>query len=216
MIKHNLFTSSIGKKLIVALAGGFLLVFMVVHLGINLLLLANDGGELFNEACEFMATNFIILKMQYILAFGFLLHMVFAVIVTLKNWLSRPTKYHVANASETSFFSKYMIHTGAIIFVFLLLHLFNFFYKMKFTDMGGMSDYELVTSLFKQWQFSAFYLGAFVFLGFHLNHAFHSAFQTLGFNHNKYNCAIKIIGLIYAILIAVGFAIIPIYFLING
>ena len=62
MINQNLFNSSIGKKLIVALAGGFLLVFMVVHLGINLLLLANDGGELFNQASHFMGHNFIILK----------------------------------------------------------------------------------------------------------------------------------------------------------
>ena len=135
MTKQNLFSSSIGKKLIVALAGGFLLIFMLVHLSINLLMLANDNGELFNEACHFMATNFIILKMQFVLALGILLHIVFALIVTLKNWMSRPTRYHVSNSSETSFFSKYMIHTGAIIFVFILIHLLNFFYKMKFRDM---------------------------------------------------------------------------------
>ncbi len=214
MNKTNLFYSSIGKKLIVALAGGFLLVFLLVHLGINLLLLVNDNGTLFNEASHFMGTNFVIKVMQHVLAFGLLLHVVFAIIVTLKNWTARPSKYYTSNSSETSFFSKYMIHTGGIILAFLVIHLLNFFYKMKFTEMT-MSDYDLVSGLFVQWQYSVFYIVCFLFMGFHLNHAFQSAFQTLGFNHNKYTPTLKLIGLIYSLIIAGGFSAIPIFFLIR-
>lgn len=214
MNNTNLFCTSIGKKLVVALAGGFLLIFLLVHLGINLLLLVNDNGSLFNEASHFMGTNPIIWVMQHVLAFGLLLHIIFALIITVKNWTARPEKYYVSNSSETSFFSKYMIHTGGIIFAFLVIHLLNFFYKMKFTEMT-MSDYDLVSGLFAQWQYSVFYIVCFLFMGFHLNHAFQSAFQTLGFNHNKYTPTLKVVGLIYSLIIAGGFSAIPIFFLLR-
>lgn len=215
-MQRNLFLSSIGKKLLVALAGGFLMVFLLVHLGINLLLLAGDGGALFNEASHFMGTNWLIQKMQYMLAFGFVLHIVVAIALTIKNRIARGQRYQVFNSSKTSFFSKYMFHTGMIIFGFLLVHLFHFFYKMKFTDMAGYeSDYHLVSALFEQWSYSVLYLVWFVFLGFHLYHAFQSAFQTLGFNHNRYFGAVKVAGFLYALVVCGGFSIIPLYFLIG-
>lgn len=213
MVKHTLFNSSIGKKMLVALAGGFLMIFLLVHLTINLLLLAGDHGTLFNEAAHFMATNFLIQKMQFVLAFGLLLHVFVAVLLWIKNQMARPQGYAVENTTQTSFFSKYMIHTGAIIFVFLIIHILNFFYKMKFTQMVG-TDYELVSSLFRQWQYSLFYIISLLFLGFHLNHAFQAAFQTLGFNHNRYTPAIKVLSTAYAVVVTIGFMMIPLYFLI--
>ena len=215
MESKNLLCSSIGKKFIVAIAGSFLMVFLCVHLGINLLLLAGDNGDLFNEAAEFMGTNPVIQVMQYVLAFGFLLHMAYATIVTINNLCSRPVQYNVRRSSDTSPFSRYMIHTGVIIFIFIGLHLLNFFYKIKFTDMAEYNEnhFNLVSSLFLDKTYSIIYLVALFVLGFHLNHAFQAAFQTFGFNHNKYTPALKIIGTVYAIIIAGGFITIPVYFL---
>lgn len=218
----NFFTSSLGKKLIMSLAGLFLCVFLVVHLGINLLLLSNDKGEAFRIGVEFMTTNILIKIMEVFLFGGFLLHIIYGVILQIKNWLARPTGYAVSNHSQTSFFSKYMIHTGLIIFIFLIIHLANFYFvKLGWTSIpeGGIpvvdthDFYTMAINLFSSPGYSIFYIVCMVFLSFHLLHAFQSAFQTMGVNHKKYSPIIDWAGKIYAVVIPAGFAVIPIYFL---
>jgi succinate dehydrogenase / fumarate reductase, cytochrome b subunit len=219
MKASTLLTSSIGKKLFVALAGLFLMVFLLVHLGINLLLLRNDGGEWYMAASHFMSSNWIIKIFEVVLFGGFLLHMIFAIAVTIRNWIARPVRYQVTNKSETSFFSKYMFHTGVIVLGFLLIHFIHFF----FVKLGWVSPpegidkhdfYTMAIQLFKNIPYTILYLAFFVFLGFHLNHALQSAFQTLGFQHNRYSKCIEGFGTFYAVLIAAGYAIIPLYIII--
>ena len=218
----NFFSSSIGKKLLMSLAGLFLAMFLVVHLGINLTLLLNDGGDTFRIGVEFMTTNPLIKIMEIVLFGGFIVHIIWAVILQIQNWMARPSRYAVTNNSQTSFFSKYMIHSGAVIFVFLCLHFVNFYFvKLGLTEapQGVMpvesehDFYNMAINLFSQPAYSIIYVGFMIFLSFHMNHAFQSAFQTIGVNHSKYTPAIKWIGLIYSIVIPAGFAIIPIYFL---
>lgn len=205
-----------------SLAGLFLCVFLLVHLGINLMLLRNDGGEVFRLCVGFMTTNPLIKIMEIFLFGGFIIHIVWAVILQVQNWLARPSKYAVTNNSQTSFFSKYMIHTGGIIFVFLGLHLMNFYFvKLGFSSapegirqLEGEHDfYNMAINLFTQPAYSIIYIIFMMFLSFHLLHAFQSAFQTIGVNHKKYSPAIKYIGIAYAILVPAGFALIPVYFL---
>ena len=202
-----------------SLAGLFLCTFLVVHLAINLLLLRNDGGEAFKIGVEFMTTNPVVKIMEYVLFGGFLIHIIWGTILQMENWMARPKRYAVTNYSQTSFFSKYMIHTGAIIFVFLVIHLMNF-YAVKLglvavpAGVEGKHDfYHMAINLFSQRLYSTIYIGFMIFLGFHLIHAFQSAFQTLGINHKKYSPAINVIGIIYSIAISAGFAIIPLYFM---
>ncbi|MDP4210800.1 MAG: succinate dehydrogenase cytochrome b subunit [Bacteroidota bacterium] len=218
----NIFCSSIGKKLLMSLAGIFLCVFLLVHLGINLMLLRNDGGEVFKLCVEFMTTNILIKIVEPVLFLAFLIHMIWAAILQVQNWMARPSKYAVTNHSQSSFFSKYMIHTGIIIFAFLVLHFVNFYFvKLGLTSpaqgvnpVEGEHDfYNMAINLFTQPVYSVIYIAFFIFLGFHFNHAFQSAFQTFGLNHKKYTPAIKFIGLAYSILVPAGFAIIPIYFM---
>jgi succinate dehydrogenase / fumarate reductase cytochrome b subunit len=215
----TLFSSSIGKKLLMSLAGLFLCTFLVVHLAINLLLLLNDGGEAFKTGVEFMTTNPVVKIMEYVLFGGFLIHIIWGTILQMQNWMARPKRYAITNNSQTSFFSKYMIHTGAIIFVFLVIHLMNF-YAVKLglvavpAGVEGKHDfYHMAINLFSQRLYSTIYVGFMIFLGFHLIHAFQSAFQTLGINHKKYSPAINVIGIIYSIVVSAGFAIIPLYFM---
>jgi len=218
----TIFSSSIGKKLLMSLAGLFLCSFLVVHLAINLLLLRNDGGESFKIGVEFMTTNPVIKIMEFVLFGGFIVHIIWGLILQIENWMARPQRYAITNNSQTSFFSKYMIHTGAIIFIFLAIHLMNF-YAVKLglapvpAGAEGKHDfYHMAIILFSQPIYSIIYIVFMIFLGFHLQHAFQSAFQTMGINHKKYSPAIKIIGTGYSIIVSVGFAIIPLYFLLKS
>ncbi len=210
--------SSITKKIVMACAGLFLVTFLLVHLGINLCLLLNDGGKWFIDASTFMATNYIIKIFEVVLFGGFLLHIIYGVILTLKNWASRPVGYYKANKSKTSFFSKYMIWTGCVIFIFLAMHFMNFYFvKLGIVPppegIGQHDMYQMAINLFANHVYSYTYIGFMILLGFHLYHAFQSGFQSLGINHNKYNCAIKTFSLIYTLVVCTGFLIIPVYFL---
>jgi len=213
------FNSSIGKKLMMALAGIFLCSFLVVHLSINLLILINDGGDAYRKGVEFMTTNILIKIIEVFLFGGFILHIIYGIYVQVQNWLARPVKYVKKNHSQTSFFSKYMIHTGAIIIVFLIIHFMNFYFvKLGWVDIpegaeGRHDFYNMVINLFKNPFYSWLYIIFMLFLSFHLNHAFQSAFQTLGLNHKKYTPIINFIGIAYSIIIPLGFIIIPLYIL---
>lgn len=172
-----------------SLAGLFLIVFLLVHLGINLLLILYDSPETYNRAAHFMQTNLLIKVIEVVLFGGFFLHIIYGLIVQIENWLSRPKGYRIANYSQTSFFSRFMIHTAAIIFVFLVIHLMDFYFRAKFgepelvrySDGKELVDFgSMVVAKFHLPEFVIGYVLAFLFLGFHLLHGFQSAFQTLG------------------------------------
>ncbi len=210
--------SSITKKTVLALAGLFLISFLVVHLAINLLLLNNDDGAAFTVAVEFMTTNPVIKIMEIVLMSGFAVHIILGVIIQIYNWMARPVRYKVAAYSELSFFSKYMIHTGAIIFIFLSIHFTNFYFvKLGLVSppegVGKEDFYQMATLLFADKFYAVLYAVLMIFLGFHLHHAFQSAFHTLGINHTKYTPVIKALGTIYSIVIPLGFASIPLFFI---
>jgi succinate dehydrogenase / fumarate reductase cytochrome b subunit len=216
----NILISSIGKKLMMSLAGLFLVVFLLVHLGINLSLILADSRETFNKAAHFMVTNIIVKVMEVGLFGGILLHMIYGVILQLQNWFARPQRYKKENYSQTSFFSKFMIHTAAIITLFLVIHLFDFYFKSKFFGVVPSVVYDgkeyhdlgiLVIEKFKIGGFVIFYIVCFLLLAFHLLHGFQSAFQSLGLNHKIYTPLIKTLGVLYTMLVTAGFILIPIY-----
>jgi succinate dehydrogenase / fumarate reductase cytochrome b subunit len=202
--------SSITKKFVMALAGLFLLTFLPVHLAINLMLLKSEPGP-FNTAAQFMAT-FPLIKIMEIVLFGaILIHVSWGIFLQIQNWLVRPVGYVSNNKSETSFFSRFMIWTGATILTFLVLHWFNFYFIKLGIVKGNPEDfYSVAHSLFKIPAYNIIYLFCFTLLGFHLYHAFYSAFQTLGLNHRLWTPVIKTLSLVYAVLLPVGFAYISI------
>lgn len=218
-----MFSSSIGKKLVVALAGLFLILFLLVHLGINLTLILSESSKPFNVAAHFMGTNIIIKVFEVILFGGILLHIIYAIILQIKNWLSRPSRYRIPNFSQISFFSKFMIWLGAIILTFLIIHLADFYFKSKFGHVEEITYdnikyyHDLSSLVMEKFQipgYVIFYITCFLILGFHLWHGFQSAFQTLGLNHKMYTPFIKKLGWAYTILVVSGFSVIPliIYF----
>lgn len=225
------FKSSIGQKLLMSITGLFLIVFLLVHLTANLTLLA--GSDAFNTIVHFMDTNPLIQIMQPVLALGFILHIVYASILTLQNRKARPQKYNKAELGHSSTWSsRNMYVLGALIGIFLVIHIINFFWKMKVTgdphfdqlvSVNGEqmhNAYGLVAGLFVDptlgLVFSLVYILGAIALGMHLHHAFWSAFQTIGMSNKLWRKRLSVIGDIYAIIIAAGFASIPLYFLMFG
>jgi succinate dehydrogenase / fumarate reductase cytochrome b subunit len=215
----NIFTYSIGRKLIVALAGIFLILFLLVHLGINITLILCKSTQTFNIAANFMGTNLIINIIEIVLFGGIILHIIYTLINQVQNWLARPVRYRIPNFAQLSFFSKFQIHTAAIILVFLVIHLTNFYFKSRFGQVeeitydGAKYISDLGALVFQKFKISGFvilYVACFVFLLFHLLHGFQSAFQTLGLNHKSYTPFIKALGVIYSIIVFAGFTSIPV------
>jgi succinate dehydrogenase / fumarate reductase cytochrome b subunit len=208
-----------------ALAGAFLMVFLVVHLGINFFILPITANhkEVFREASYFMTSNPLIKIMEIFLFGGFIIHILVGTVLQIQNWMARPVRYKKEGWSHTSFFSKFMIHTGIVVFVFLVIHLMNFYFvKSGITSAPGGSArvtdshdfYSMAFNLFTNKTYSIIYIVLIILLGFHLNHAFESAFQSLGLDHSKYTPFIKAVGDLYSIVIPLGFCLIPLYFLI--
>ena len=207
---NKILFSSISKKFVMALAGIFLILFLPVHLTINLMLLKSDP-EPFNRAAHFMATFPVVRITEILLIGSFLIHVTWGILIQIQNWLARPIGYVSWNKSETSFFSKFMIWTGAAVFTFLVLHFFNFFFiRLGFVKGNSEDFYSVAHSLFKIPAYNYIYLVCFALLGLHLYHAFSSAFQTLGLNHRIWTPVVKAFSWIYAIIIPVGFAFISI------
>ncbi|MFZ5941870.1 MAG: succinate dehydrogenase cytochrome b subunit [Bacteroidota bacterium] len=215
----SVFTSSIGKKLLMSLAGFFLVLFLLVHMSINLLLILADDSMVYNRAAHFMSTNLAVKVFEVVLFGGLLLHIIYALILQVQNWISRPKGYRRNNHSQESFFSKYMIHTAAIIFVFLAIHMMDFYFKAKFghapeITFNGVRMHDFASEVQDKFHISGFvifYIAAFIFLGFHLVHGFHSFFKTIGIGNKKLSTFFEILAVIYAIIIVGGFSAIPLF-----
>ncbi|MCW8898395.1 MAG: succinate dehydrogenase cytochrome b subunit [Flavobacteriales bacterium] len=214
-------TSSVGRKILMALSGFFLLFFLLQHFVINFLSVLS--ADAFNETSHFMGTNPLIQYiLQPVLLFGVLFHLGMGIYLDLQNKKARPVKYAMNKPGENAnWMSRNMIITGIMIMLFLGLHFYDFWIpeiKDKFID--GIWDnptkyYEHLVHKFADPVRVGIYVLAFVFLALHLLHGFQSAFQSVGFNHRKYTPIIKKLGTLYAIIIPLGFIFIAIFHFIN-
>ncbi len=214
--------SSLTKKYVMAFAGLFLITFLFVHMTINLLVLLPDS-DWFNLAAHFMGTNILIKIFEVVLFGGFIIHIIYGLVLQVENWMARPQRYKIEGWSHTSPFSKFMIHTAALIFIFLVIHLGDFYIKAKFLGevedvmINGKAYHDLGSMVIEKFQLPLYafgYVVMMVFLGFHLHHGFESAFQSLGLNHSKYTPVLKRLSTAVAIVLSLGFIVIPlvIYF----
>lgn len=209
----SMLSSSILKKLVMSLSGLFLIVFLGVHLGLNLLLLLPDGGVAFNEAAHFMVSNPMIKLMEPVLAIGFIVHIILASVLTIQNQKARGgQRYASGNKTEqVSFASKHMYVLGFVILSFIVLHMIQFWVEIKFKMPEGEHDtYQLVHACFQNPVYVVIYVLSSIALGYHLCHGFWSAFQTIGLNNTIWMPRLKMISKIYAFIIAAGFSLIAV------
>lgn len=225
-LTHFLFKSSIGQKIVMSLSGLFLILFLIVHLLGTLQLLSDDGGMSFNLYTYFMTHNPLIKTVSYLLYATILIHTVQGLYLYRKNRAAKGRGYAVNTHVGDSFFSRYMAHLGVIIFIFLAIHMWQFWFQMKTgnvpmvqypgKDLDYKDLYTPVKEAFANVYYVIFYVISMLVLSFHLWHGFQSAFQSLGLRHPKYTPAIRFLGWIYSIVVPAGFAIIPIYMFLNS
>ncbi len=214
-------TSSIGQKFVMAGTGLFMMLFLVVHLLGNFQLLASDGGEAFNSYAYFMTHFWPIKLISYSLYAFILLHTFLGISLWRANQAARgDVKYAVNHSRPSEFSGRRMAWLGIVIFVFILIHLYQFWLQMKLgvldqVAVKGLDHtvadlYTPVAFAFTNLGYVVFYVACMVVIAFHLWHGFWSAFQTLGLTHPKWTPLIKGVGLVYAIGVPAGFAAIPI------
>ncbi len=214
-------TSSIGRKYAMALSAMFLLIFLVMHLSVNLLSLF--GQTAYNSASQFMGYNPLIqFLMQPVLMVAVIFHFVMGFVLEIRNNKARPIKYAMNKGEANStWMSRNMIISGAVILAFLGLHMYDFWYhEMNYKYIEGLPVEEnrfwgdLHNKFGNLWRV-ILYVISFVLLGLHLAHGFQSSFQSIGARHPKYTPFIKAFGNWYSVLIPLGFIIIAIYHFVT-
>ncbi len=211
--------SSIGRKLIMSISGLFLILFLLFHMSMNVVAVFSE--EAYNEVCEFLGVNWYALVGTLVLAAGFIVHVVYAGMLTLQNKNARGNQpYAYTDApKEVKWASKNMFVLGAIVLGFAGLHLYQFWYKMMFAELAGMESEagaSLIKELFASPVYSGLYLIWFAALWFHLTHGFWSAFQTIGLNNRTWLPRLKCVANAFSTIIFIGFAIVVVYFYMTG
>jgi succinate dehydrogenase / fumarate reductase, cytochrome b subunit len=214
----NFFSSTIGRKVVMALTGLFLIVFLVVHLIGNLQLLHHDQGRAFNVYAQFMTSNPVVKTISYVNYAFIILHVIWAILLSVRNRKARGPQGYAVSKNSSTWSSRNMGILGTLILIFLVIHLKGFWYEMHW---GGISSqtydgvdtkdlYKVVDFAYSEPAYVALYVVSMIFLAFHLYHGFGSAFQTLGLNHVKYNGLIRFVGVAFSIIVPALFALIPI------
>ncbi|TAF32908.1 MAG: succinate dehydrogenase [Cytophagales bacterium] len=215
-------SSTIGRKVLMALTGLFLCSFLVVHLSGNFQMLMSDGGLQFNAYAKFMTSFPLVKFISYGLYACILLHAIDGFMLMAANRKARPVGYKMVDgAANSSWASRNMGLLGSLILIFIVVHMKNFWYEMHWGDIGidaqGNRDLYTVTKVaFEKWWYVVFYVFSMVVLAFHLMHGFQSAFQTMGINHKKYTPFIKVIGNLFSIVICIAYAAIPLIMFFNS
>lgn len=208
------------RKTIIALTGLFLCLFLIVHLSANgiLLLPEETARALYNSYSATLRKSPLIKIVSYVLYLSIILHVAYALLITLKNKRAKPKGYLLNNFKEnSSWTSQNMGLLGIMVLLFMLVHLANFWARIKLglgeavvLDANGHVDvYEITYGLFQNFYYVMFYTLLMIPLGLHLHHGLKSAFKTLGFYHKKGLCIVAKISLGYAAVVAIGFGIIP-------
>ncbi len=209
----DLFSSSLGRKLMMALTGLFLISFLIIHCSINAMIFFNDNGETFSHWGHFMGTNPIIRTLEIGLVAGFLIHIIQGLSLWRANHAARPVKYSASKKPNSTWYSRSMGMLGTLLLLFLIMHTSHFWIPNRtnqFTQGEELPLYKLMFEVFSNPWIVFFYVIGCVSLFWHLLHGFASAFQSLGLNHLKYNGVISFVGTTFSIIVPLIFALMPI------
>jgi len=217
------FSSSVGSKFLIAFTGLSLVIFLVAHLAGNLLFIA--GPEAFNEYGHKLISNPLIYIAEAGLLAIFVLHIIQTVILVARSYAARPERYAKRKwaksknpASRKSIASSTMIVTGTVTLLFVVSHLLTFKFGAHYpSDVAGVRDlYRLQAEVFSNPVYVAFYLVAMAIILFHLWHGVSSAMQSFGVNSPTWTPRILVIGRGLAVILGLGFAILPVYTFLLG
>jgi succinate dehydrogenase / fumarate reductase cytochrome b subunit len=221
------FTSAVGRKLVMALTGLFLISFLLVHVGLNSCIFNDlaifnpeDNGSMFNRAAYFMGNSLVIRIIEFGLFAGILLHVIQGYAVEVQNRKRRRQGYQVSLGSRGStWMSRSMAILGTLVFIYLVVHISQFWVPSRITglqeisyDDGKHEIHDLFSRMYEVFQepwVVILYLVGVAALAFHLFHGFHSAFRSLGVHNKKYLSMLKVLGYAFTIIVCILFALMP-------
>ncbi len=208
-------TSTIGSKKLMALTGLVWSGFVFGHMAGNLLMFV--GPDAYNAYGHAIVSNPAIYAIEAVLVSMLMLHVLYALVLTIRNRMARPQRYarQATGPKATSPASKSMIYHGTVLLVFIVLHLITFKYGPYYetvVDGVKMRDlFRLIVEKFQSPIYVGWYVAALGLLGFHLSHGFASTLQSLGLNNSRFAPMVEKLGFGYAFLVCVGFISQPIF-----
>jgi succinate dehydrogenase / fumarate reductase, cytochrome b subunit len=224
------FTSAVGRKLVMALTGIFLISFLLIHVGLNACIFndlpyfdSQDNGSMFNRAAHFMGASLVIRILEIGLFAGIILHIVQGYAIEAKNRGMRQQGYQVGLSNRGSkWYSRSMAILGTLVFLFLIIHISHFWVPARITHDLAQVSYpergvpEIHNSFLRMYEvFQSplvviLYLVGVLALAYHLFHGFHSAFRSLGVHNKKYLRMLEVLGYWFTVIVCVLFALMPI------
>ena len=219
------FTSSVGKKFVMALTGLFLISFLVIHVSLNACIWVDDHGSTFNRAAHFMGSSLVVRTLEIGLFLGFFLHIIQGYILETKNLTRRGPGYKVTVGNKASkWYSRTMGLLGTLLLLFLIMHVYHFWTPSRLggmwniqplpeTEINGKTIHNLYAEMLNVFQNPVvviLYVIGCISLAYHLIHGFQSAFRTLGVHNNRYLKLLTGFGKAFSVIISLAFAMMPI------
>ncbi len=226
MTWKQVFTSSIGKKLVMGLTGLFLVSFLVIHVSINACIFADlfnpyDDGEMFNKSAHFMGGAVLIRILEVGLFAGIFLHIIQGYLLTLQNQGRRSQNYEIPMGNKGSkWYSRSMGVLGSLILIFLILHWYHFWIPARFTGHPELTEvtyngvemhnmFNLMKYTFSELWVVILYVLSCIALAYHLLHGFQSSFRTLGLHNKKWASLVESVGVGFSVFVPLVFALMP-------
>jgi succinate dehydrogenase / fumarate reductase cytochrome b subunit len=199
--------SSVGKKLMMSVTGLGFCGFLCIHLAGNLTLYG--GKDFFNSYVEHLhSLGPLITLAEFGLLFFAAIHIITGGLLFYQNITARPVGYSVnKSAGGRTPGSATMPYTGFITFLFIVFHLMNF----HFADKTRTTTFQLMSHAFSNPVYIFIYIIAVIIAGIHVSHGLWSAFQTLGAHHPQYTPFLRGLGIVFGVIVGVGFGFIPVY-----
>ena len=208
-------SSSVGTKIVIGLSGLFLILYLLIHVGGNLLVFF--GPRVFNTyAYNMEVRNPTLPILEIVILVGFLIHIFKTVKMYIANAAARPVSYvkkeRAGYTSRKSFASSTMIFGGLWIVVFLIIHVKAFRFSPEIEWPGGGRDlYQQEMAVFANPLMVVFYIVSMLVVGSHLWHGVASAFQSLGLVHARWTPRLLVLSKVLAVLIAGAFIVIAVW-----
>ena len=203
------YQSLVGKKVVMAVTGAILFVFLIGHLLGNLQIFL--GPKQLNAYANFLkSTGELLWMVRAVLLAALLFHILSAWQITLANWRARPVSYVLRKDVETGYAARTMIYSGPLIFLYVIYHLLMFTFLTTGPGYSYTDVYRNVVLAFQVPLISGVYVAAMLCLGMHLFHGLWSMLQSLGINHPKWNRLRQVLARGVAVVIAAGYISIPV------
>jgi succinate dehydrogenase / fumarate reductase cytochrome b subunit len=220
----DFFTSSVGKKFVMALTGLFLISFLIVHVCLNACIFNDlpfidpeDNGDMFNRAAHFMGSSAVVRTLEYGLFLGFIIHIIQGYVLERRNLTRRGQGYRINLGNRGSkWYSRTMGLLGTLLLLFLVMHISHFWVPSRITgleEVEGKNYHNLfakMVDVFQEPVIVLLYVLGCISLAYHLLHGFQSAFRTLGVHNSRYVRLIKGAGAVFSVLVPLVFALMPI------